>query len=153
MKPSSEGCDLEILQDWFDGRLDPAGAARVQSHLAGCPACREAVAGWEAMRRLLSGARVAGRSAARPGGWAQVAGRIASRRPVAETWLQVGSVAAAITITFALWQILSRPAGGLVNTWDVLTLQSATARQEWVVYHVPLPQDQLTRGTVKESEQ
>jgi anti-sigma factor RsiW len=153
MKPSNGTCDLERLQDYFDGRLDAAAAAGVRAHAAECPECRDALAGWAAMRRLLSGARVAASPAARAGVWAQVAGRIARRRSYGETWLQVGSVAAAITITFALWQILSTPAGAPGSTWDVLTLQSATARQQWVVYHVPLPQDQLATGTVKESEQ
>jgi anti-sigma factor RsiW len=153
MKVNGESCDLERLQDCFDGRLDAAAAARVRSHAAECPSCREALAGWEAMHRLLSGAGGAGRPAARSGDWARVAGRIARRRSAGETWLQVGSVAAAITITFALWRILSTPAGALVSTWDVLTLQSATARQQWVAYHVPLPQDQLTTGILKESEQ
>ena len=41
------------------GRLDPAGVERLEAHLDGCPACREAVAGQEDVAAVLSARPVA----------------------------------------------------------------------------------------------
>ena len=41
------------------GRLNPAGVGRLEAHLDGCPACREAVAGQEEVAAVLSARPVA----------------------------------------------------------------------------------------------
>ena len=64
------------------GRLDPAGAQRLQAHLDGCPSCRAAVAGQEAVVAVLS-ARPA---AAAPMGFAA---RVMARLDRPPTWLDV----------------------------------------------------------------
>lgn len=71
----------ERLDDWLDGALPAAEAARVEAHLAGCPSCRESE---RRLRQLLAHAAALPRSVspqrdlwpdverriARPGGWA-----------------------------------------------------------------------------------
>lgn len=64
------------------GRLDPAGAQRLRAHLDGCPGCRAAVAGQEAVAAVLS-ARPA---AAAPMGFAA---RVMARLDRPPTWLDV----------------------------------------------------------------
>lgn len=64
------------------GRLDPAGVQRLQAHLDGCPGCRAAVAGQEAVAAVLSQRP----DAAAPLGFSA---RVTARLDRPPTWLGV----------------------------------------------------------------
>ena len=64
------------------GRLDPAAAGRLEAHLAGCPACREAAGGQDDVTAVLS----ARPDAAAPLGFAT---RVMARLDGPPTWLDV----------------------------------------------------------------
>ena len=64
------------------GRLDPAGAERLEAHLDGCAACREAAGGQDDVAALLS----ARPDASPPLGFAT---RVMARLDVPPTWLDV----------------------------------------------------------------
>jgi anti-sigma factor RsiW len=43
-----------LFSDYIDGSLSPGQAARVEAHLAGCPACARELAEWRAVLRLVA---------------------------------------------------------------------------------------------------
>jgi anti-sigma factor RsiW len=146
---SPRRCDLERLQDYFDGRLDSSGASSVQAHVRQCAECREVLAGWQQIRDLMS-AEVPSlpqasfpRLVARP----RVAPASRSRFAVSDLW-GWGSIAASLLCLFALWQMLSGPISTGAREYDALSLRDPSARQEWVQQQLPMPEDEpATAGT------
>ncbi|MBI5838340.1 MAG: zf-HC2 domain-containing protein [Candidatus Eisenbacteria bacterium] len=145
-------CDLEQLQDHFDGRLDAAASAAVMAHVQACPECDEALSAWGAMRRAVAELPVA--DTAHVLAWPGIARRVDRRHDTAAGWLRAGCVAAGLAIVLALWQLLSVPPAGRLSAagaWDELALQSSDARQQWMLSNLPLPEDQFGGAPPKEA--
>ena len=139
---SPRRCDLERLQDYFDGRLDFSGASSVQAHARQCAECREVLAGWQQIRDLMS-AEVPSlpqasfpRLALRPGALPISRTRFA----VSDLW-GWGSIAASLLCLFALWQMLTGPVSS-AREYEAVSLADPQARQAWVQQQLPMPEDE-----------
>ena len=101
----------ERLDDWVDGALAGAVAQEVESHLAGCAACRERE---RQLRQLLAHAASLPRSVAPPRDlWPEIAERIERGTAWSRLWgsWQPLALAAAAAVVLALSALLWNDAG------------------------------------------
>lgn len=139
---SPRRCDLERLQDYFDGRLDSSVAASVQAHARQCAECREVLAGWQQIRDLMSAEVPSLPQASFPRILA-LPGRAPAGRPrgvPSDLW-GWGSIAASLLCLFALWQMLSGPVSS-AREYEAVSLGDPQARQAWVQQQLPMPEDE-----------
>ena len=94
------------------GRLDPAGARRLEAHLDGCPACRGAAADQDDVAAVLS----ARPDAAPPLGFAT---RVMARLDAPPTWLDV--------IDWRRWTVRLAPAAAALLVVAAVGLRPAEA--------------------------
>lgn len=120
----------ERLQEWLDGGLAARGAARIEAHLAGCPACAREAAAWRETfaaldrverlapaegfsRRVMAQVRLAAPAPARVPEWRRALawgwGFVPRTR---RAWAAVSGVALTpvVTLGLVLWTLLSHPA-------------------------------------------
>jgi hypothetical protein len=97
------------LDEWVDRTLPEAERREVETHLAGCPACRERE---QRLRQLLAHAAALPRSVSPPRDlWPEISRRIERER--AWSWARIGSwspvLAVAATVVVALLVVFVRP--------------------------------------------
>ena len=134
-----DGCDeaLPLLHDRLDGDLSPEGAAALDAHLAGCPACAARLSELEALDRDLARdlpvPSPAGLAARLADGVLAAEGRERSRRRL---WFPVlaGAGALALLAALASW--------GLDSPW----LASLAPRLEPPVSSLTVTADDLLAG-------
>ncbi|HVP37904.1 MAG TPA: zf-HC2 domain-containing protein [Candidatus Saccharimonadales bacterium] len=153
MSKGSGHCDLERLQDLFDGRLTGGEAAAARAHMDGCDACRAAFEDWGTLRRMLAAARGELQGQDGTGLWDPIAWQVRGARRRGVAWLRVGAVAAGLAVAATVWQLLSTAPSSQPASWDLLTLQAPEASRQWVAYHLPLPEDQFASATSQEGTQ
>ncbi len=121
---------------WLDGELSEGGRARVEAHLAACPACREHVEAWrEAQRQLASHAPPARAPGAAAIFWARIAPELTpapQRRPDPALYLAPAALAAAWTLVQAIgwvWGVAGPLGGGrlLAAAWQWLAASGLLA--------------------------
>ena len=144
MKNSDPACNLERLQDYFDGQLSDIEAAAVRTHVEKCAPCREALQGWGALRGLVAASVAVPAGQADALQWVRLQSALrAPRRHSFHLWDQLLPAAAALAFAALLLQLLRTPATGTGNGWDYLSFQSADARSEWAAQVAPHPAEQI----------
>lgn len=97
----------EKISLWLDNELDPAEVSELQSHLAGCPVCRQT---YEAMRQVDHLLQTAAKQMAppRPGFNQRFETRLARHRPGRpwQIWLTMGALSLAALLVFFGWAIV-----------------------------------------------
>jgi anti-sigma factor RsiW len=148
---SPRRCDLERLQDYFDGRLDSSGAASVVAHVRQCAECREVLAGWQQIRDLMSAEVPSLPQASFPRlvARARPIPAAPSRFAVSELW-GWGSIAASLLCLFALWQMLTGPVSS-ARDYEAVSLADPQARQAWVQQQLPMPEDELATSSASDA--
>jgi len=151
MNTGRDNCDLERLQELFDGRLVGGEAAAARAHMDACDACRAAFEDWGALRGMLAAARAQAMAQDGAGAREAVVWRVHRGAGHGSAWFRVGALAAGLAVAATVWQLLSTAPSAQPASWDVLTLQAPGASRQWVAYHLPLPEDQLAGGTAQEA--
>ena len=138
------------LNQYVDGTLAAEARALVETHLAGCAGCREAVA---KLRALVDGARGLPR-AIEPASelWTGIAGRIGKgeRGKGKRWWRGALAAAAALIIGFAVYRLLPSSAvfyGPEVDGWAAAQIEYARATDE-LAGALALERDRLEPATV-----
>jgi hypothetical protein len=95
----------DLLEQFVMGRLDPAEAARLETHLQECGQCRAAVSN---EREIVAGIRLVGRESMKR----RLAQRLEQRKSHTAGWYRVAGVAAGIVLLVTI---------GIYNSWFVGT--------------------------------
>lgn len=137
---------LDELEDYIEGRLDAAVRAGVESHLAACNACREAVEAAREAVALLQAAELERAPEPGLGFWTRLAARIrAEEASAADFWRSLEAFSWRMTWAAGVLLVLL---GGYLLSFDIL--QNHSSREQMVEFRevFPEPPQPTTRGDV-----
>ena len=96
----------QSLHGYFDGELDAVRAAEFEAHLQACPACAQALAAQQGLRRVLGAADLYAKAPAslRARVRAELPPSPAARAPRAARWRSLAAAASLVLVSFGLWR-------------------------------------------------